>query len=63
MMVQVIAVLVELKMAEKPVYYAFNVILAIYGMLAFLFVSILLGFHTYLIYNNSTTNEFCKNVW
>lgn len=43
--------------------YPFTIILAILGVPAFLFVGVMLGFHTHLIFRNMTTKEFFDGKW
>lgn len=43
--------------------YPFSIILAILCVPAFLFVGVMLGFHSYLIFKNMTTREFFDKRW
>lgn len=60
---QAIIVLTLLSLSDQLGYFVVNVLLAVYVLGGWLFTTILLCFHLFLIYNNTTTNEFCKDAW
>jgi ABC-type phosphate transport system permease subunit len=43
--------------------YPFSIVLAIICVPAFLFVGVMLAFHSYLIFRNMTTKEFFDGKW
>jgi len=43
--------------------YPFTIVLAILSVPAFLFVGIMVFFHTFLIFSNLTTKEFFDGKW
>jgi palmitoyltransferase ZDHHC9/14/18 len=61
--VQVVIVLTRLEIAAELGYFVVNIVLVLYIFVAWAFVSVLLGFHVYLVVSNTTTNEFCKDSW
>ena len=61
--IQIIIVLTRLELPSEVGFFAMNIILIVYIFAAWAFVSILLGFHIYLTFKNTTTNEFCKDSW
>lgn len=60
--VQTIYTLTKITLSEGVIF-GINVFLTIYAFAGLGFVWVLLGFHLYLAYVNTTTNEYCKNVW
>jgi hypothetical protein len=60
---QSIYCLTKINISEDASYFGINILLTLLGILGFAFVSVLLAFHLFLMYQNTTTNEFCKKVW
>jgi hypothetical protein len=61
--ISIIIALTSFDLSSQLGFFIINIFLSIYIFLGFAFVTILLGFHTYLSVNNTTTNEFCKDAW
>ena len=62
-MIQIIIVLTIFELPADMGYFVMNIILIVYIFAAWMFVVILMSFHIFLTYQNTTTNEFCKDVW
>jgi hypothetical protein len=56
LLIQSIYCLTTVSVSAETEYFALNIILTLYCFLGLGFVGTLLGFHTFLIYRNTTTN-------
>lgn len=61
--IQIIIVLTRLDVGTQLAYLVINIILVLYVFVAMAFVLLLLGFHIFLSYRGTTTNEYCKDAW